>query len=101
MRIIGIVLYKKNERTTFKQTFPYAVFFFFSLCCILLLPYLHCTVNKEKSKLNLRIVIIILYTPPPPCKLAFATSSKLQKGVSGLYNLFSAMMATSLARRIF
>lgn len=97
MRIIGIVLYQKNERTTFKQTFPYAVFFFFSLCCILLLPYLHCTVNKEKS--NLRIVIIILYTPP--CKLAFATSSKLQKGVSGLYNLFSAMMATSLARRIF
>lgn len=95
MRIIGINLYKKNERTTFKQTF-----FFFSLCCILLLPYLHCTVNKEKSKLNLRIVIIILYTPPP-CKLAFATSSKLQKGVSGLYNLFSAMMATSLARRIF
>lgn len=98
MRIIGIVLYQKNERTTFKQTFPYAVFFFFSLCCILLLPYLHCTVNKEKS--NLRIVIIILYTPPP-CKLAFATSSKLQKGVSGLYNLFSVMMATSLARRIF
>lgn len=94
MRIIGIVLYQKNERTTFKQTF-----FFFSLCCILLLPYLHCTVNKEKSKLNLRKVIIILYTPP--CKLAFATSSKLQKGVSGLYNLFSAMMATSLARRIF